>query len=105
MTASKDESAPFANDKDFLKWLNGVFEFNKKSGLQSMQVKSVGSAPLGKYHFTARVTWSAIYSKAPDEEISFDLLYVLSHRESNYRIVLYISDEDQEELMKEKGLL
>lgn len=105
MAASKNGSVAFTNDQKFIEWLNGVFEFNKRVGLQKMEVKNVESISIGKYFVKATVTWVLIFAKKPEEEIVFDLHYILNRVEEGFEIVLYISDEDQEELMKTKGLL
>lgn len=105
MAATKDSSATFENDQKFIAWLNGVFEFNKKFGLQKMEVKLGDSLPIGNYFYKVTVTWETVFAKRPDEKINFDIHYILNRVNDNFKIVLYISEEDQEELMKNKGLL
>lgn len=105
IAASKTETLSFQNDTEFLKWLNGVFEFNKQAGMKQMLVKNVQASPIGTHFEKATVTWAAIFSPKPDEEIVFDIHYILSHREDQYRIVMCMSEEDQEQLMKDKGVL
>jgi hypothetical protein len=103
--ATKNHSAAFQNDEKFVEWLNGLFEFNKKTGLQKMEVKNIDSIKIGEYFTKATVTWGSTFLKKPEEVISFDLHYILDHSGDDFKIILYISEEDQEQLMKEKGLL
>ena len=105
IAASQTQSSAFTNDEKFIEWLNEVFEFNRKTGLKEMKVKAVESTSIGKHFLKATVTWAAIFEKKPTEEINFDIHYILNRSDEGFKIVLYISEEDQEELMKEKGLL
>jgi hypothetical protein len=105
MFSSKNEVSAFTNDERFLDWLNNLFEFNKKTGLLKIEVKNIDSTSIGEYFTKATVTWASTYSKNTGEEITFDLHYVLNHYGGDFKIILYISETDQEDLMKEKGLL
>jgi hypothetical protein len=105
MVATKQEAKSFVNDEKFLEWLEGIFTFNKKSGLQEMKVIEVSSTDIGQYHINATVTWGAKFLKKPDEQIQFDIHYLLNCFDEQFKIILYISEEDQEELMASKGLL
>lgn len=93
------------NDNAFLTWLQGVIEFNKKSGMQEMRVVNIDLTPVGTNYVTVQVTWGAIFSNHPDQEITFDITYTLFKVSDNYKILMYISHESQEESMKEHGLL
>lgn len=105
IAASKTESLSFKNDEKFIEWLNEIFEFNKKVGIQQMRVQKIVSQKLGEYFCKATVTWSVTFSAKPDEDINFDIHYVLREVGKSFEILLYISEEDQEELMKQKGVL
>ena len=104
IAASMNQSSTFNNDQKFIEWLNEVFEFNRRTGLQEMKVKNTESISMGKYFIKTTVTWAALFAKRPTEEIKFDIHYILNCSEEDYKIILYISEEDQEDLMKEKGL-
>lgn len=103
--ASKDQSSVFNNDTKFIDWLKEVSKFNQKTGLIKMIVKNVNADEFGKDFHKASVTWVAIFSAKPEEEIEFDIHYILSETEGKFKIVLYVSDDDQEALMKEKDVL
>jgi hypothetical protein len=93
------------NDNAFLTWLQGVIEFNKKSGMQEMRVDHIDLSPIGTNYVTVRVTWGAIFSSHPDQVITFDITYTLFKVSDNYKILMYLSHEIQEETMKQHGLL
>lgn len=38
MVATKNECMTFTNDERFIDWLDGVAAFNKKAGMQNMNV-------------------------------------------------------------------
>ncbi len=105
IAASKDQSSAFTNDHTFVAWLEGVFRFNEQSGLQQMTVKHVAAIPIGNYFYHATVTWSAVFAAKPQKQIEFDIHYILNQTTEGYKIILYISEENQEALMKEKGVL
>lgn len=99
------ESMAFANDENFLKWLKNVKEFNAQTGLEQMTVINVVSNTLSKHTILATVTWGAVYKKTKNDIINFDIHYILEKSGTSMKIIMYISDEDQELLMKEKGLV
>ncbi len=99
------ESRAFKNDGEFLKWLRSVHEFNRRTGLRQMLVRNVREQSLGRHATHAAVTWGALYEKTGDEVIEFTINYVLQRQDPAWKILLYSSEEDQEETMKEKGLL
>lgn len=105
MVATRNEAVSFTNDQKFLEWLDGVAAFNKKSGMTDMQVVRVETSAVGEYHINATVTWGVKFAKSPDKLIEFDIHYLLNHSAGDYKIVLYISDEDQQELMKKEGVI
>jgi hypothetical protein len=98
-------SQAFANDDSFLKWLQGVLDFNKQSGLEKMFVRNIDSLSVGKHIWKATVTWGSQFAKTGNRIIEFDLHYLLEKFESGLKIIMYISDEDQEQLMKAHGIL
>ena len=90
------ESMVFANDEKFLKWLDDVRNFNIQTGLEKMIVQNIRSHSVGTYVIQATVTWGVIYRKTKDEIIEFDIHYMLEKFNSKLKIILYVSEEDQE---------
>lgn len=98
-------SCAYSNDREFLKWLQSVHEFNQQTGLMHLIALKVGEEPFGENAVHASVTWGALYTKTGNEVIEFTIHYILQQQDSALKIILYSSDGDQEKLMKEKGLL
>lgn len=105
MVGTREGASTFRNDEKFIEWLNGVFQFNRNAGLHKLQVRKVESQPLGEYFMRVTVTWVAVFAKKPTREFNFRIHYILNCSGENYKIVLYISEDDQEEQMKKEGLL
>jgi hypothetical protein len=105
IAAGPKGSMSFKNDKKFIKWLKQVKEFNAKTGMQDLKVIKVKSTAIGNFCTSATVTWAAVFEKRKAEPVKFDITYFLYHPEdTSPKIMMYISHEDQEEVMKEKGL-
>jgi hypothetical protein len=94
----------FSNDDKFMEWLKQVQQFNQQSGMQAMKVVKINTTPAGEAYSTSTVTWSVEFPAKSDAPILFDITYSLFHQGDSYKIVLFISHEDQETVMKEKGV-
>ena len=94
----------FSNDERFMEWLEEVQDFNQRSGMQSMKPIKIVTMPIGEAYSMSTVTWSVEFPGKRGEPILFDISYSLFHQGGSYKIVLFISHEDQETLMKEKGV-
>ena len=105
LVVAPNESRSFSNDGNFLKWLQSVYKFNRKTGLRQMVVRKVDEQSFSRHAIQAEVTWGALYEKTGDQVIEFTIHYILQEQGSKLKIILYASDQDQEEIMKEKGLL
>ncbi|MBD3582404.1 hypothetical protein [Flavobacterium selenitireducens] len=70
-----------------------------------MKVKHIETNPVGANFVQVTVSWAARYAKKADTEIAFDIHYVLNMAGENPKIMMYISEVDQEALMRQNGLL
>lgn len=105
MAAGPKGAMTFKNDKGFIAWLSDLINFNRQTGMGEMKVSNVNQEPIGDSFTNARVTWATTFKKLGDEVIRFDINYILYHPADEYKIVMYISHEDQEEVMKSKNLI
>ena len=105
MAVSRTESMSFKNDEKFIVWLDEIFEFNKKVGLQQMSVQKISSENIGEKFYKVTVTWSLTFAARPQHNIDFDIHYILKEIGKSFEILLYISEQDQEELMKKHGVI
>jgi hypothetical protein len=98
-------SATFKNDEQFLAWLGQVCEFNQHVGMGSLEVVSIHETPISDHHAFATVEWGARFEKTGDERICFEISYLLRFSEGKPLILAYISHEEQEEVMKARGII
>jgi hypothetical protein len=105
IVAGPKGSASFPNDGDFLRWLRGVFAFNRRSGMQSMQVVNVREHRISDTHATFTVTWGTRFAKTGDRVVEFDITYLLEDAGSGRKILAYVAHTDQEEEMRRLGVL
>lgn len=98
-------SQAFANDARFLEWLRQVHAFNQTHGMQALEVGLVDAGTLSPAHLLATVTWVARFATTGDRRIEFKIHYLLETHGGSWKILSYISEADQEEAMKELGLL
>ena len=95
----------FANDAKFLEWLRGVRDFNRTHGMRSMEPLAVDAQVLSPLHVLASVTWGATFAKTQGQVISFRIAYLLEGEGMKRKVLAYISEADQEQEMKARGLL
>jgi len=104
IAAGPSGSAVYKNDAQFLEWLRRIYDFNKKTGMVSIQVISVRDNPISEQYSLASVEWGAEYEKTGDALIHFEITYLLQFFQNQIQILAYISHEDQEKVMKERGI-
>lgn len=104
IAAVPQNNGAFKNDDSFIRWLEQVEQFNRQTGMQHMQVVRIKEIPISNEYTQATVTWGVKFKKTGDELITFDISYFL-YLKDGPKIIMYISHEDQDDLMKAKGLL
>lgn len=105
LAAGPGGGAAFRNDAAFLDWLRQVHDFNVKAGMSSMTAGDVDEIRISADYTLVTVQWAATFQKTGDKPIPFTISYLLRESESGYRIVAYVSHEDQEDAMRAHGLL
>ena len=105
IVSGRDGSAAFQNNEELLDWLNSVVERNRDVGMQSLEVASLRDTPVGDHHALVTVQWATTFEKTGDERIRFEISYLLRLTEDGPLILAYVSHEDEQELMKGKGLI
>lgn len=105
IAAGPSGSAVYKNDVQFLEWLKRIYDFNKKTGMVSIQVISVHDHPISKQYSLASVKWGAKYKKTGEELIDFKITYLLQFFQNQIKILAHISHEDQEQVMKKRGII
>lgn len=105
LAAGPRGGAAFKNDEAFLAWLRELHAFNVKVGMTSMTVEEVCEVPVGAGYTLATVTWGAAFQRTGPIPIRFKISYLLRESEAHPKVAANISHEDQEEVMRARGLL
>ena len=99
-------SAVFKNDDRFIEWLSQLRQFNQHSGMTAMEVVSVEQVKaLSERHLLSSVEWGARFKKTGEQLIKFRISYLVERVEETWKILVYVSEKDQEEEMRRLGLL
>jgi hypothetical protein len=105
LAAGPKGAATFENNERFVTWLRQLHEFNRNSGMLSMTVINIDETLLSPDYTIATVEWGTRFRQTGDEQIAFKISYILRLVEGAPKIIAYISHEDQEDVMRARGLL
>lgn len=105
LAAGPQGSAAFQNDEAFRGWLQQARDFNETSGMTGLEVVAVRETPVSREYVLASVRWGARFRKTGDELIEFGISYLLRLEGDSFKVAAYVSHEDQEAAMRERGLL
>lgn len=105
LVAAPQGSATFKNDEQFLAWLRQVHEFNQATGMTSMKVFAIEEHRLSDLFTVATVEWGATFQKTRDDLITFKISYILQGQGGTFKVLGYLSHEDQMAAMQAHGLL
>ncbi|MGE0494939.1 MAG: hypothetical protein AB7S38_37375 [Vulcanimicrobiota bacterium] len=105
VAASPSGSYGALNDDSFLTWLKGIQQFNARTGMSHMRpVDTSEQAQVGPHHCLVLVRWGARFASL-ENEVFFEISYLLHRSQDGPRIIAYVSHEDQQTRMQEEGLL
>ena len=105
VAAAPKGSQAFQNDAAFLDWLRAVQTGNQAAGMATLELVGIEESTISDDYTMITVEWGARYRKTGDELITFRIAYILELHGRRPQILAYISHEDQDEVMKRKGLL
>lgn len=94
------------NDDSFRKAIPKGYDFYKKIGTQTLKILSKDIQSLDEFHSLVRVHWNALYEPADGKrkEIAFDVIYLLQHIGTAFKIFTYITGDEQKAL-QDNGLI
>ena len=98
-------SGTFANDGNFIGWLENVRRSNQDAGMTSIEPLSLQEEWLSDTHALVTVNWGSTFAKTGGRTIAFKITYVMQRLGGPWQILGYISHTDQEEEMREMGLI
>jgi hypothetical protein len=105
IAAGPKGSMVFQNDEKFLQWLNQLKEFNQQTGMGNMQIVNFQESAISEHYHMVTIEWGVTFPKTGDELITFKISYFVNVTAPMPGIIMYISHVDQEDYMREKGLL
>ena len=89
---------------EFMKNADQAADFYRKVGQESVEIKSMKETWFSDKYAMVTVHWAAHFKKLA-KPVEFDVSYLVQLTDEKPRIILFISHEDEEEAMKELGLL
>ena len=90
---------------EVLKLADRAAEFYKGVGQTSAKILSLQETAVSDEYSMVRVHWGVTFKKTGDTMIEFDVSYLVQKIGPEPKIILFIAHEDEEEAMKELGLL
>ena len=90
--------------EDFLKNADKAAEFYKSVGQESAKVISAKETWFSENYVMVTIHWAVTF-KSLDKPVEFDVSYLVQLTDAEPKIILFISHEDEEEVMKRLGVL
>lgn len=95
------------NDDDYRAAISKRKQVFKSLGFQFAKILSVDITPVDENYAMAKVDWQMQFKKDREEIVNaeFAITYIVYTRNDDPKVVFYISHEDEEEMMRDLGLL
>jgi len=90
---------------EFLKLAHQAAEFYKAVGQTSAKILSQEETAISNEYSLVKVHWGVAFRKTGTRMIEFDVSYLVQKIGPEPKIILFIAHEDEEQAMKELGLL
>jgi uncharacterized protein YndB with AHSA1/START domain len=90
---------------EFLKRADKAAEFNRRGGQTSAKILSLKETAVSDQYSLMKIHWGVTFKKTGDTMIEFDVSYLVQKIGPEPKIILFIAHEDEEQAMKELGLL
>ena len=78
--------------------------YQRQTGLKWMRPADVQEIEIDDLHLLAKVQWNAAFEKTGDKPVSFDVSYLLRKEGESWKILLYISHQDEMKMRQELGI-
>ena len=93
------------NKQQFLEMAGQVTEFYKKGGFTSVKLLEMYETPITDQYSSVQTHWGATFQKTGDQMTEFDITFIIQLTGSEPKILLFITHQDEEEMMKELGIM
>lgn len=96
---------PMENNAELVKKYGDIEKHYKKVGRTSTHLVDIDTTELDDLHYLVKVKFGMTFKKTGDEMITFDISYIIRVVEGEPKIMLYISHEDEMEVLKKNELI
>ena len=90
--------------KEFEESAEQAASFYRSVGQKSARIVSKRVMPICNDYSTVVVRWGVTFEKTGSRQIEFDVSYIIQEIGNDPKIILFISHEDEEAVMKKLGL-
>lgn len=95
-----------AQSKDeFLKMAEQAAAFYKSVGQTSAKILSIEETPISNEYSLVRAHWAVTFQNTEMKLMEFDVSYIVQRMGEEPQIILFITHQDEQQAMKELGLL
>ena len=91
--------------KEFLSKAKQAADFYRSVGMEYGKILSTKENPLGDHHSVVTVHWGVKFRKTGYKLIEFDVSYIVDKTGPEPKIVMFVAHQDEEEAMKNLGLV
>lgn len=96
-----------SNDEEFRAVIPQRKAFMEQIGFKQAEILSLDESVIDEHYTMVAVQWRMTFEKEPGQPLpaEFEIVYFLFIEEELPKIVLYIAHDDEEETMRQMGLL
>jgi hypothetical protein len=80
-------------------------DFYRSIGQTSARILSLRGIPISDQYSMVTVHWGVTFRKTGDRLIEFDVSYIVQKTGEEPKVIMFIAHQDEQEAMKELGLL
>lgn len=90
---------------EFAKLAHQAVEYYRSVGQTSARILSMDETVISKEYSMVKVHWGATFKKTGEKVVEFDVTYFIQNPDTNPKIIMFIAHQDEEQAMKDIGLL
>ena len=90
---------------EFAKMALQAAEYYRSVGQTSAKILSIDETSISKEYSMDKVHWGVTFEKTGDQLVEFDVTYFIQNPDKDPKIIMFIAHQDEEQAMKEFGLM
>jgi hypothetical protein len=91
--------------EEFAKMAKQAAEYYRVVGQTGARILGITETPISEEYVLEKVHWGVTFKKTGDRLIEFDVSYLIQNIGGEPKIILFIAHEDEEQAMKNLGLM